>query len=465
VLAWLSPYKGLLFVLVTSTVLYILVRGWADRCQASTRSAEAMRNNLHVVLDALPVGVLIADDSGTVIEISPAAVRLLDRPADDVVGVSVEQALGVVGRARQFGSGRSVAEAYDGLEVRSVNVAPGRALVVRASELDPSNRKSGAVLVLTDVTGSHRERERALRLARGYRFLTDLAFTWNGAESEAEMVEAVCYRAIEDGCFDASWGLVRDSATGRLRHTCARGLGHRALETANELVAMAESSTDPMPTMLRSGEVFIQNDLRRDPAGRWYAVAEEDDLGSAASFAVTVGEQMVATITLFARQVGYFEQEEVALMRTVQRGLSLAFERTALEKSRSMAEQQLAESEEAYRRLFNLNPVPMYIVDLESLRFLEVNDAAVERYGWSREEFLSMDLMQIRPEEDHAIFLDHLADWNGPVTDAGYWRHMDREGNTYTVHVVKHRLDWAGRSAELVMPLLVDASEPESAAS
>jgi PAS domain S-box-containing protein len=56
--------------------------------------------------------------------------------------------------------------------------------------------------------------------------------------------------------------------------------------------------------------------------------------------------------------------------------------------------------EERYRLLFDDNPQPMWLFDAETLAFLEVNNAAIENYGYSREEFLQMTILDIRPQED-----------------------------------------------------------------
>lgn len=70
-------------------------------------------------------------------------------------------------------------------------------------------------------------------------------------------------------------------------------------------------------------------------------------------------------------------------------------------KREQAAAERLQRSEEAYRYLFLHNPRPMWIYDLETLRFVEVNAAALLKYGYTRDEFLAMDLYAIRPEEDH----------------------------------------------------------------
>ncbi|MCX6221188.1 MAG: PAS domain S-box protein [Bacteroidia bacterium] len=67
---------------------------------------------------------------------------------------------------------------------------------------------------------------------------------------------------------------------------------------------------------------------------------------------------------------------------------------------RKQIEGALEESENKYRSLFANNPQPMWIYDLETLAFLEVNQVAINHYGYSKEEFLSMTIKDIRPAED-----------------------------------------------------------------
>jgi PAS domain S-box-containing protein len=125
--------------------------------------------------------------------------------------------------------------------------------------------------------------------------------------------------------------------------------------------------------------------------------------------------------------------------------------------ARKRIEEAMRESEEQYRLLFESNPHAMWVYDLQTLRFLAVNDAAVEHYGYSREEFLSMTLAQIRPPEDVQKLLDHLARGSRGFDQAREWRHQKKSGAIITVEITAHQLDFSGRRAELVMA--VDISE------
>ena len=84
--------------------------------------------------------------------------------------------------------------------------------------------------------------------------------------------------------------------------------------------------------------------------------------------------------------------------------------------------------DQTFRLLFEHHPVPMWIYDLETLAFLAVNDAAVTRYGYSREEFLGMTIKDIRPAEDLPRLLADLAQQRPPWQRSDGWRRRRPEG-------------------------------------
>jgi PAS domain S-box-containing protein len=119
---------------------------------------------------------------------------------------------------------------------------------------------------------------------------------------------------------------------------------------------------------------------------------------------------------------------------------------------RRHAEAALEKQSEEYRLLFESNPCPMYVCDENSLAFLAVNQAAVDHYGYSREEFLKMTVLDIRPREEVPGLLTYLAkQMRSEHQAAGTWRHQKKDGSVIDVDVNWHRLDFAGRPAYLVM--------------
>jgi PAS domain S-box-containing protein len=111
----------------------------------------------------------------------------------------------------------------------------------------------------------------------------------------------------------------------------------------------------------------------------------------------------------------------------------------------------LRESEGSFRLLFANNPLPMWVYDLETLAFLAVNDAAIHHYGYSRNEFLSMTIKDIRPEEDIPALLENISNVTKGLDLAGAWRHLKKDGSIIDVEIISHTITFKGRRAEIVV--------------
>lgn len=103
-----------------------------------------------------------------------------------------------------------------------------------------------------------------------------------------------------------------------------------------------------------------------------------------------------------------------------------------------------------YLSLFILNPEPMWVYDIQTLQVLDVNEAAMQRYGYSRPEFLALTIRDLRPEEDVPKFLELLP--STPTSDrTGPWRHRLKDGSIIQVLITSHGVKFGDRDARLVM--------------
>ena len=112
---------------------------------------------------------------------------------------------------------------------------------------------------------------------------------------------------------------------------------------------------------------------------------------------------------------------------------------------RRAAEEALRASEERYRFLFNANPLPMWVVDTATRRFLAANDAAVRQYGYSREEFLAMSVDEVRAAEDDAVPGDVFPGFPGSTV-----RHRRKDGSLMNVEVRGFAIMYGARPARLI---------------
>ncbi|MGH7951346.1 MAG: PAS domain S-box protein [Limisphaerales bacterium] len=158
----------------------------------------------------------------------------------------------------------------------------------------------------------------------------------------------------------------------------------------------------------------------------------------------TIGEH-AAIDSLKAGATDYvLKQHLERLPSAVRRAMQESEERAKLRE----AETELRQSEKQYRLLFHGNPNPMWVFDFETLKFLEVNAAAVQHYGYSREEFLAMTIMDIRPPEPNEPRKNTMMD----MSDHGViWRHRRKNGSLIDAEVVWSPIVFQRRFSALTM--------------
>lgn len=113
-------------------------------------------------------------------------------------------------------------------------------------------------------------------------------------------------------------------------------------------------------------------------------------------------------------------------------------------------------SDGTFGELFRHTPQPMWLYDLATLRFLKVNEAAIDRYGYAEHEFLAMRLEDIRPREDvdrlHAhVDAQRAKRPGGEAKVSDYWRHTLKSGQTIWVDIYEQIFDYEGRDVGLVI--------------
>jgi len=111
-------------------------------------------------------------------------------------------------------------------------------------------------------------------------------------------------------------------------------------------------------------------------------------------------------------------------------------------------EDELRDSAARYRALFESSPLPMWVYDTDTLRFLTVNEAAIRRYGYTRAEFAELSLADLRPAEDHELLRASVAR-RGDAPEV--WRHLTKHGELLTVEITAHDLEFEGKRGRLVL--------------
>lgn len=118
---------------------------------------------------------------------------------------------------------------------------------------------------------------------------------------------------------------------------------------------------------------------------------------------------------------------------------------------RRKAEELIRESEYLYKNLFNKGPLPIFVCDAVTLEFLEVNEAAVQHYGYSRNEFMHMTAFEVMLQEDREELKKLLEDQNYNHHHVIIRKHFKKNREIIFVEVLAHVINYKGRNAWLVV--------------
>jgi len=114
---------------------------------------------------------------------------------------------------------------------------------------------------------------------------------------------------------------------------------------------------------------------------------------------------------------------------------------------RKETEDALRQRERQYRTLFNAIPDPVFIFDVETLQFLEFNDAVLHVYGYSADELFAMTALDLHPDEENAQLRQRIL--SGSNNQSEKWTHVTRDGHRFAVEIMSSGLDYGGRRASL----------------
>ena len=139
-----------------------------------------------------------------------------------------------------------------------------------------------------------------------------------------------------------------------------------------------------------------------------------------------------------------YDQRDLEFLGSVGGHIALAIERRR-------AEDALRKNEEMFRLLFSHNPLPTWVIDRDTLRFLEVNEAATRVYGYSADEFKKMTVFDVRPEEEKEKLLEYLKHNSGDGLYHGHWKHRKKDGKIIQVETTVHELEYSGKRVRLIV--------------
>ncbi len=321
---------------------------------------------------------------------------------------------------------------------------------------------AGTVVTARDGSERTTHSRGATRLDRTLQILSAVDQVIVRTRDPNVILEETCRIAAGIGGFELAWiGMLEpESGNVRLAHNAGRdeGLLARITVTARE----EPSGHGVVGTAIRENRTAIVQDVKNNSRmSYWRSFFDQLGYRTAAGFPIRISGVPVGALVLYSARTSRFDAVEARLFEQVAGDISNALTSIATERAIAEAQAALARSERRYRDLFDVNPHPLAVVDVETLRFLAVNDAAVTDYGYTRDDFLEMTVLDIvAPDEARAVqaAIQSILPGGGFRT-SGPWRQKRKDGSMITVEVSAHDLDFDGRPARLMLAIDVTTRE------
>ena len=277
----------------------------------------------------------------------------------------------------------------------------------------------------------------------------------------AQVRDEACRLLVEQGGFALAWiGLC--APDGRVVVAGCHGAARAYVDDLEVRWDDTPLGRGPAGTAVREGRSVLMLDAEASPGfDPWRERAAGHGLGAVVTIPLRAERRVLGVLNVYAADATPFEPALVCVLEEVGELLGFALEAAAEAQARREVAARHRAAEERYRLLFEQSPLPTFVWERASYRIVAVNQALVARYGYTREELLTMSVRALRPEEELTRLEEHLHRPAPTPVRSGVLLHQTKAGERLEVEVTVSDLVYEGREARLVVA--VEVSERERA--
>ena len=326
-------------------------------------------------------------------------------------------------------------------------------------------RMSGAV---TDISARRAVEEVLLRTDRILRVRSACNLALVRAETEDELLQAVCDLAVREGGYKMAWvGIAEHDARRRVRPVASCGDGGGYVAAAAVTWGDDETGRGPAGRCIRSGEPQTAQDIALENAfSLWREAALARGYASVCSIPLRAGASPVgapssapfAALTLYSGERYAFDAEEVRLLMELANDLSFGIGAIRDHRALSEGQAQLA----LFRQVLDRSNDAVFIADATTGRFVDFNETAARQLGYSRDELLALGLTDVVPRlQDERDLRETIRRTSGADDPVSRSTHRRKDGTEFSVEVARTRIETGGR--RLLLGIARDISERQGA--
>jgi PAS domain S-box-containing protein len=290
--------------------------------------------------------------------------------------------------------------------------------------------------IVRDISERKDAERKIYELNRTYSFLSDVNQIIVRTQNEKKLFEETCDIAVKRGGFKFAYIGTLNKKTGHLEIAAYAGDCVEQFDNISFNINDFEKDNLPAFTCFNTGLHYICNDIENDDSMEHFKeAAARNNYNSCAVFPIKIDNKTIGILNLYSEEKHSFNEAEIKLLDEMSGDVSYAVKSLKNEKGRKKFEKALLRSWERYKELFENNPNPMWIYDDKTLKFIDVNKTAINHYGYTKTEFLSMTLRDIRPKEDLSQTMDFFESTREDIRTSFNVRHLKKDGTTIYVEV------------------------------
>jgi PAS domain S-box-containing protein len=295
---------------------------------------------------------------------------------------------------------------------------------------DPSGKITGASKIARDITELVMHERELARQSRLYAALSQInqAIVWTPTRDE--LLQKVCQVLVEHGKFTAAWIGWHDPATHQLVPVAMFGNGDGYIKSLQVYTDDRPEGRGPGGTAFRTGRPYICNDIMADPTMQpWQKQAALSGFQTMACFPIRLKGEVAGTLNVYAGDLGFFQDKEVALLTEAATDISFALDNFAREAERKQA-QVIARTEKQFSdTMIESMPGIVYFYD-EQGRFIRWNQNFVSVSGYSAEAIAKMHPLDFFSREDRQLLQSRIAEVFERGTSCVEADFMAKDGHT-----------------------------------
>ncbi len=341
--------------------------------------------------------VLLLDDHGKILEVNDRAVTTYGYSIDELLRLSIRDLSDPSDLASFESRWENLAarnsEVFEGLHRRKDGSSVPVEVSSRAIEVEGRRYRHS---VIRDISDRKRAEEESWRATRAMRVLSASNQAVIRSGDEDRLLRDICEAITHAGGYPLAWVGLPATEDGKPVRVIAVDGGHPEYADSLGITWNDEpSGRGPVGTAIRTGRVAICNDASADPDfAPWRERAAQYGYKAILSLPLRSDDTVIGALTIYASESDAFHPEEVRLLEELAADLSYGLEARRRRQQQARAEMALLQSVAEFRTLFDAANDAIFIADANG-RFLEANQVACQRLGYTRDELLSMSIHQI----------------------------------------------------------------------